>query len=150
MIKNRSISRLNGEKGDNNVLISTRGRYAVRILADMAKYGSGGVVPLKEIAVRQDISLKYIERIMSSLKEANLVESVHGTLGGYKLTKKPEKYNLWEILVAAEGDLAPVACLQSGSEPCKRSEECKTVRIWSEYYEVTKRFFENVILTEVT
>ena len=75
MIKNRSISRLNGEKGDNNVLISTRGRYAVRILADMAKYGSGGVVPLKEIAVRQDISLKYIERIMSSLKEANLVES---------------------------------------------------------------------------
>ena len=75
------------------MLISTKGRYAVRILADVAKYGCGGVVPLKEIAVRQDISLKYIERIMSSLKEANLVESVHGTLGGDKLTKETEKDN---------------------------------------------------------
>lgn len=131
------------------MLISTKGRYAVRILADMAKNGNGGVVPLKEIAVRQDISLKYIERIMSALKEANLVESVHGTCGGYKLTKEPEKYNLWEILVASEGDLAPVACLQSGSVPCMRSEECKTVRVWSEFYEVTRKYFENVILAEV-
>lgn len=89
-------------------MISTKGRYSIRILLDLAEHGSsGGYTPMKEVAVRQDISLKYIERILPPLKNAGLIASTHGIGGGYRLTRPPEDYTLWEILCIAEGDLAP-------------------------------------------
>ena len=86
-------------------MISTKGRYSIRVLLDLAEHRSGDFIPMKEVAARQDISLKYIERLMPALKAAGLVESVHGIGGGYRLTREPEDYTLWEILELAEGDL---------------------------------------------
>ena len=102
-------------------MISTRGRYSIRILLDLAEHHTGAYIPMKEVAARQDISLKYIEKIMPALKAAGLVESIHGIGGGYRLTRAPDRYTLWEILSLAEGDLAPVSCLQSGVPPCGRA-----------------------------
>ena len=90
-------------------MISTRGRYAVRILLDLAEHADGALIPMKEVAARQGISLKYIERIMPALRNSGLIESTHGIGGGYRLAKPPETVTLWEILSLAEGDLAPVA-----------------------------------------
>lgn len=98
-------------------MISTKGRYSVRILLDLAEHRSGGYIPMKEVAARQEISLKYIERLMPALKAAGLIDSVHGAGGGYRLTREPEEYTLWEILTLAEGDLAPVSCLQRTPRP---------------------------------
>ena len=99
-------------------MISTKGRYSIRILLDLAEHGSsGGYTPMKEVAARQEISLKYIERILPPLKNAGLIASTHGIGGGYRLTRPPEDYTLWEILCIAEGDLAPVACLQPNAAP---------------------------------
>ena len=95
-------------------MISTKGRYSIRILLDLAEHRNGSYIPMKDVAARQNISLKYIERLMPALKAAGLVDSVHGIGGGYRLTREPDQYTLWEILRLAEGDLAPVACLQSG------------------------------------
>ena len=99
-------------------MISTKGRYSIRILLDLAEHRNGSYIPMKDVAARQNISLKYIERLMPALKAAGLVDSVHGIGGGYRLTREPDQYTLWEILRLAEGDLAPVACLQSGAAPC--------------------------------
>ena len=109
-------------------MISTKGRYSIRILLDLAEHGSsGGYTPMKEVAARQEISLKYIERILPPLKNAGLIASTHGIGGGYRLTRPPEDYTLWEILCIAEGDLAPVACLQPNAVPCSRAAECRTL-----------------------
>lgn len=88
-------------------MISTKGRYAIRILLDLAEHNNGSYIPMKEVAARQEISLKYIEKIMPSLKSSGLIDSVHGIGGGYRLTRPPEQFTLWEILKLAEGDLAP-------------------------------------------
>ena len=93
---------------------------AIRILLDLAEHHTGSFIPMKEVAARQEISLKYIERIMPSLKAAGLVDSVHGIGGGYRLTRDPDRYTLWEILRLAEGDMAPVSCLSPGAPPCPR------------------------------
>ncbi len=98
-------------------MISTKGRYSIRILLDLAEHRNGSYIPMKDVAARQNISLKYIERLMPALKAAGLVDSVHGIGGGYRLTREPDQYTLWEILRLAEGNLAPVACLQSGAAP---------------------------------
>ena len=99
-------------------MISTKGRYSIRILLDLAEHCSGGYIPMKEVAARQEISLKYVERILPPLKAAGLIDSTHGIGGGYRLTRAPEEYTLWDILRIAEGDLAPVACLQPNAAPC--------------------------------
>ena len=114
-------------------MISTRGRYAVRILLDLAEHADGALIPMKEVAARQGISLKYIERIMPALRNSGLIESTHGIGGGYRLAKPPETVTLWEILSLAEGDLAPVACLETGAEPCGRAPICKTLPVWQGY-----------------
>ena len=90
-------------------MISTKGRYSIRILLDLAEHRNGSYTPMKEVAARQEISLKYIEKLMPALKGAGLIESSHGIGGGYRLTHEPEWYTLWEILRLAEGDLAPVS-----------------------------------------
>ncbi len=130
-------------------MISTRGRYAVRILLDLAEHADGALIPMKEVAARQGISLKYIERIMPALRNSGLIESTHGIGGGYRLAKPPETVTLWEILSLAEGDLAPVACLETGAEPCGRAPICKTLSVWQGYYALTKDYFSNLTLADL-
>ena len=130
-------------------MISTKGRYSIRILLDLAQHHNGRFIPMKDVAARQDISLKYIERLTPALKAAGLIESVHGIGGGYRLTRLPEDYTLWEILSLAEGDLAPVACLQEGAAPCKMAAECKTLPVWQGYYDMTRDYFSNITLADL-
>lgn len=130
-------------------MISTKGRYAIRILLDLAEHNNGGYIPMKEVSARQEISLKYIEKIMPSLKSAGLIDSVHGIGGGYRLTRAPEQYSLWEILKIAEGDLAPVACLQENAPACHRAAECRTLSAWEGYYEMTRSYFSGISLADL-
>ena len=130
-------------------MISTKGRYSIRILLDLAQHRSGKYIPMKDVAARQDISLKYIERLTPALKTAGLIESVHGIGGGYRLTHEPEEYTLWEILLLSEGDLAPVSCLQAGAEPCARAAECRTLSVWEGYYKLTKDYFSGITLADL-
>ena len=130
-------------------MISTKGRYSIRILLDLAQHRSGKYIPMKDVAARQDISLKYIERLTPALRTAGLIESVHGIGGGYRLTREPEEYTLWEILVLSEGDMAPVSCLQAGAEPCARAAECRTLSVWEGYYKLTKDYFSGITLADL-
>ena len=130
-------------------MISTKGRYALRIMIDLAEHRNGGFIPMKEVAARQEISLKYIERIMPVLTKNNFVKGLHGKGGGYQLTREPDEYTVWEVLNAAEGDLAPVACLAQAAEPCLRAAECRTLPMWKEYYDVTRSFFEGRTIADL-
>ena len=130
-------------------MISTKGRYSIRILLDLAEHRNGDFIPMKEVAGRQGISLKYIERLMPALKAAGLVESVHGIGGGYRLTREPEEYSLWEILELAEGDLAPVACLQPDAPVCQRADECRTLGVWQGFYDLTRDYFPRITLADL-
>ncbi len=119
-------------------------------MIDMAEHGGGEFLPLKEIADRQDISLKYIERIMPLLISSSLVEGRHGKGGGYRLTRDPEKYTVLEILTAAEGDLAPVACLKEGAPKCDRAANCRTLPFWQGYFDLTRDYFGGITLDTLT
>ena len=111
--------------------ISTKGRYALRLMLDIAMNDQEGeVVKIKEIAKRQEISEKYLEQIVSALNKAGFVKSVRGPQGGYRLTKKPEEYTVGMILRLTEGSLAPVACLDDEVNECKRKDECATLKLW--------------------
>ena len=130
-------------------MISTRGRYAIRILLDLAEHYNGQFIPMKEVAERQDISLKYIEKILPSLKSGGLLESVHGIGGGYRLAKEPGEINLWDILKLSEGDLAPVSCLADGAPVCERAAECRTLGVWKKYFEMTRDYFSGITLADL-
>ncbi len=130
-------------------MISTRGRYALRVMIDLAEHGGGDFVPMKEVAARQEISLKYIERIMPLLTKENLVEGQHGKGGGYRLCRPPEDYPVGEILRITEGGLAPVACLECGAKPCPRAAECRTLPMWKKYYAMTNEFFDGISIADL-
>lgn len=130
-------------------MISTRGRYALRVMIDIAEHSGGDFVPMKEVAARQEISLKYIERIMPLLTKENLVEGQHGKGGGYRLCRPPEDYPVGEILRATEGGLAPVACLECGAKPCSRAAECRTLPMWQKYYAMTNEFFDGISIADL-
>lgn len=130
-------------------MISTRGRYALRVMIDLAEHGGGDFVPMKEVAARQEISLKYIERIMPLLTKENLVEGQHGKGGGYRLCRPPEDYPVGEILRATEGGLAPVACLECGAKSCPRAAECRTLPMWKKYYAMTNEFFDGISIADL-
>ena len=112
------------------MMISTRGRYALRVIIDHAEHNSGAYIPLKEIAKRQDISQKYMETIMAELSKNGLVDGLHGKGGGYRLNRAPETYKVGDILRLTEGTLAPVACLECGADPCERAAECRPLPMW--------------------
>ena len=131
------------------MMISTRGRYALRVLLDLAENNNGGYIPMKDVANRQELSLKYIERIMPILSKNALVEGVHGKGGGYRLTKQPEDYKVGEILRLTEGDLAPVACLGCEAKPCERAAECRTLPMWSDFYKLVNDYFDNITLADL-
>lgn len=131
------------------MMISTRGRYALRVMVDLAEHSSEGYVPMKDVAERQCISLKYIEKIMPILKKNKLVEGVHGKGGGYRLTKKPGEYVVGDILRLTEGDLAPVACLAADAEPCPRKAKCRTIKMWAELNTLVNDFFDNRTISDL-
>ncbi len=130
-------------------MISTRGRYALRVMLDLAENGGAGYVPMKEVAARQGVSLKYLEQIMPALVKAGCVEGIHGRGGGYRLAGPPEAFSVGEVLRLAEGDLAPVACLQPGAAPCPRAKTCRTLPMWREYYRQTNAFFDGMTLADL-
>lgn len=131
------------------MLISTRGRYALRVLIDLAEHGQDGYIPMKEVAARQDISLKYLERILPVLVKNGFVEGIHGKGGGYRLLKEPEQCKIGDILRLTEGDLAPVACLECGTKPCERAYACRTYPMWTEFYHLINEFFDSKTLADV-
>ena len=130
-------------------MISTRGRYSLRIMLDLAERPQGGYTPMKEVAARQEISLKYIEKIVPLLTKAGFIEGVHGKGGGYRLCRAPENITVGEVLRVTEGELAPVSCLECGAKPCERAFECRTYPIWTEFYRIVTDYFDGITLADV-
>ena len=131
------------------MLISTRGRYAIRVIIDLAQNSDGEYIPMKDVAKRQEISLKYLEKILPILTKHKIIEGVHGKGGGYKLGKNINKYKVIDILKLTEGDLAPVACLKKGSAHCKRKSHCKTVFMWNKFYDIINKFFGSITIEDL-
>ena len=131
------------------MMISTRGRYALRMMVDLAEHGKEDWVPLKEIAERQDISKKYLEQIIPVLNHAGLLRTSRGFQGGYQLVKAPEDYTVGEILRATEGSLSPVACLEGGENPCPRQATCHTLPVWVGLQKVIDDYLDGVSLADL-
>jgi len=129
--------------------ISTRGRYALRVMIDLAEQRESGYIPLKEIAERQDISKKYLESIVTDLSKQGIVEGQHGKGGGYKLTKAPEEYTVGEVIRAIEGDLAPVSCLECNAKPCSRAAGCKTLNMWKGLKTIVENYFDSMTVADL-
>ena len=130
------------------MMISSRGRFALRVMIDLAEHGDGAYLPMKEVAQRQDISLKYLEKILPLLVAAKLVEGIHGKGGGYRLTRLPEHYTMGEILRLTEGDLAPVACLECNGQ-CARTADCRTLPMWSELNRRINEYLDSVTIADL-
>ena len=130
-------------------MISTKGRYALRVMIDIAENSGGGYVPLKDIAARQEISKKYLEIIVKDLVVGGLLTGVSGRGGGYKLLREPKDYAVGEILELVEGSLAAVSCLECGAKPCPRSAKCRTLPMWKEYDSLTRDYFYGKRLTDL-
>ena len=132
------------------MIVSTKGRYALRVMIDLAENNNQDRIPLKEIADRQGISQKYIEAIMTILSKHGFVDAVHGKGGGYRLNKKPEDYRVGDILRLTEGSLSPVACLEAGAEECPRKAECRTLPMWTKLDELVEGYLDSVRLSDLT
>ena len=130
-------------------MISTRGRYAIRVLIDLAENDNGKFIPLKDVAERQGISKKYLEIIVKDMVAGALLVGASGKGGGYKLCRKPEQYNIGEVLELMEGPLAPVACLADCAEPCPKAKDCATLPMWAEYDKLTHDFFYSKRLSDL-
>ena len=132
------------------MIVSTRGRYALRVMIDIAEHQEAeGYIALKSVAERQNISQKYIESIMTMLSKAGFLDAVHGKGGGYRLNRAPEDYSVREILELTEGTLAPVVCLEDGAEECHREAECRTLCMWKDLYKTTTEFFDRYSLKDL-
>ena len=131
-------------------MISTRGRYALRVMVDLAEHRFQWLVPLKDIAERQEISKKYLELLVRDLVKARLIIGVSGRGGGYKLSRKPEEYSVGEILEVMEGTLAPVACLSKRKNTCRRKSFCKTLPMWTELEAVIRSYLFGKKLSDLT
>ena len=130
-------------------MISTKGRYALRVMLDIADHESGGPVPLISVAERQGISKKYLEILVRELVSAKFLVGVSGKGGGYRLTRRPEEYTVGEILERMEGTLASVACLKADAEPCPRAENCRTLPLWTEFDALVRGFFGSKKLSDL-
>lgn len=130
-------------------MISTKGRYALRVMIDLALHQNGKYVPLKDIARRQEISEKYLEIILKVLVREKVLKGQPGKGGGYMLTRSPEEYTVGEIIEMTEGSLAPVACLAPDAEKCPRSAHCLTLPLWKKYEDMTHDFFFSITLSDL-
>ena len=131
------------------MMISTKGRYALRVMIDLAQNGDENFVSLKDVAERQNISMKYLEMIVSMLNKGNMVRSQRGKTGGYKLAKTPSEYTVGEILKLTEGTFAPVMCLEEGAEACERAKDCVTLPLWKELNHIIDKYLDSVTLDDV-
>lgn len=129
-------------------MITTKGRYGLRVMIDLAQHRGAGNIPLKDIADRQDISKKYLEIITKELVKGGMLQSISGKGGGYRLNREPDEYNVGEILELMEGSLSPVACLVPGAEPCPRADRCPTLPMWKEYNQMVQDFFRSKKLSD--
>lgn len=130
-------------------MISTKGRYALRVMLDLAEQNSGRFIPLEEIAVRQGISKKYLEIVLKSMVHHNLLKGLRGKRGGYKLTRSPSEYTVLEILELTEGSLATVSCLDKHASPCERESYCLTLPMWKQFDKLTRDFFSGITLHDL-
>lgn len=130
-------------------MISTKGRYALRVMIDIAIHSNDNYISLKDISARQNISVKYLEQVIALLNKAGFLISMRGNNGGYKLTKKPSAYTAGDILRAAEGTLAPVACLKGESNNCERRNSCSTISFWTNYYKLINEYIDSVTLQDL-
>ena len=130
------------------MMISTRGRYALPVMIDLAEH-SEGIIPMKAVAQRQGISLKYLEQILPVLTKHHLIEGIQGRGGGYRLCRKPEDYTAGEILRLTEGDLAPVSCLGAEAAVCDRSGDCRTLPLWSGLNNVVNEYLDSVTIADL-
>ena len=131
------------------MLISTKGRYALRVMIDLAEHQADGFVPLKVIAQRQEISEKYLESIIKLLVKARLLNGLRGKGGGYKLTKAPEQYTVGCILRLTEESLAPVSCLEPGATACSRAAECRTLTLWQGLDKVINEYLYQITIADL-
>ena len=122
--------------------ISTRGRYAIRVMLDLAEHNTGEYIPLMDIARRQEISEKYLESIVSVLSKNKFVHALRGKGGGYRLSRTPEEYTMGSILRLTEGSLAPIACLEDEPNLCERASVCKTLSMWQGFYKLINEYFD--------
>lgn len=129
--------------------ISTRGRYAIRVILDLAEHNTGEYVPLIDVAKRQGISEKYLEAIVSMLVKNDLLTALRGKGGGYKLVKRPEEYSVASILRVTEGSFAPVACLERTPNQCDRVAYCKTIKMWEGLQKLISDYFENISIQDL-
>ena len=129
--------------------ISTKGRYAVRVMLDLAKQSSEEYIPLLDIAKRQGISEKYLESIVAVLSKNDFLKSLRGKGGGYKLVKRPDEYTIGSILKLMEGSFAPVACLEKKPNRCERAAECETLKMWAGLEKITEEYFEGITLADL-
>lgn len=128
------------------MMISTKGRYALRVMIDLAEHSGDGYVAMKTVADRQGVSLKYLEKILPGLVADGLVEGVHGKGGGYKLTRKPSEITVAEIIKISENSIEPVACLADGAEPCEKAGRCKTLPMWKGLSKVVNDYLSGITL----
>lgn len=131
------------------MLVSTRGRYAIRVMIDLAEHMNGKYIPMKEIADRQDVSLKYMTKIMQALTKSGMLDGQHGKGGGYKLNRDPEEYRVGDILRLTEGTLAPVACLDETDCKCDRSFECRTRPMWNELDKLISEYLDGITIADL-
>ena len=132
-----------------NMKISTRGRYAVRVMLDLASNNTGEYIKVKQIAKRQDISEKYLEQIIAILNKAGYVKSVRGAQGGYKIAKAPKDYTVGMILRLTEGSLCPVACLEDATNECERCDTCETLEVWKKLEKAINDVVDHVTIADL-
>lgn len=132
-----------------NMMISTKGRYALRVMIDLAEHQNKDYIPLKEIAKHQSISQKYLESIMVILSRNNYIEAVHGKGGGYRLNREPKDYKVGEILRLVEGTLAPVSCLEEEEKLCEHVSECRTLPMWKKLNSLINGYLDSVSLADL-
>ena len=131
------------------MIVSTKGRYALRVMVRFAQQGNERYIPLKEIAEAEEISQKYLETIMSTLSKAGFLDAVHGKGGGYRLSRKPEEYTIGSILKLTEGSLAAVSCTSQGAAACSRTECCQAKPMWDRLEKLIDDFFEGITLADL-
>ena len=131
------------------MLISTKGRYALRVLVDMAEHTTGGYIPLKDVAHRQDISEKYLESVVKLLVHGGILTGIRGKGGGYRLRNAPDQISVGEVLRLCEGTLAPVSCLESEAVPCERAPYCQTLPLWRGLDRVISEYLDQYTIADL-
>ena len=136
-------------EGEENMLVSTKGRYALRVMIDLAEHQSEELIPLRVIARRQEISEKYLESIIKLLVRARFLSGLRGKGGGYRLTRPPEQYTVGSILRLTEESLAPASCIEPNAAACPRASECRTLAMWQGLDEVINRYLDGITLADL-